>query len=426
MSARSAGQAGGLNPESILDPALDALVAAEPVLVDVAPAGSVVPGLAPTVVLTSGPPLPWSDYTGGQRDAIIGGVLHEGLAADRDGAIALLDSGQVEVRGCHDLGCIGSLAGVTTASMPVLVVEDAVTGARGFCTLFEGASSARLNYGVYNDEVEANLRFIATTIGPALGELVRRSGAGIPLLPIMQRALFQGDELHSRNTAASLLFLREVLPGLVRMEADKAETLTAYFMAGDYFFLRLSMAACKVMADGMSGVPDSPIVTAMAFSCREFGIRVSGFEERWFRGPLPVLETGGFFEGFSDADAEVMGGESPITETCGLGALAQAAAFPLQRYQGGTAMDMVHRNEEMYRIAVAEHPTFKIPFFGYRGVPMGISVDLVAETGIAPLMDVGIAGRGGGQIGAGCFRAPMEPFLEASRALQEQRATTAQ
>ena len=32
-----------------------------------------------------------------------------------------------------------------------------------------------------------------------------------------------------------------------------------------------------------------------------------------------------------------MGGESPITETAGLGGFAQAAALPLQRYQGGTA-----------------------------------------------------------------------------------------
>jgi len=407
-----------------LNPALHALVAAQPVLVDVAPAGSVVPGLGPGVVLTSGPPLPWSSYSGGQREAIIGGVLHEGLAADRAEAISLLDSKQVQVHGCHDHGCVGSLAGVTTASMPVLVVEDSLTGARGFCTLFEGASSARLNYGVYNDAVEGNLRFLATTVGPALGELIRSSGDGIRLLPIMERALFQGDELHSRNTAASLLFLREVLPGLLRMEADKAEALTNYFLSGDYFFLRLSMAACKVMADAMSGVPGSPIVTAMAFSCKEFGIRVSGCGDRWFRGPLPVLETGGFFEGYSDGDAEVMGGESPITETCGLGALAQAAAFPLQRYQGGTAMDMVHRNEEMYRIAVGEHPTLKIPFFGYRGVPMGISVDLVSETGIAPLMDVGIAGRGGGQIGAGCFRAPLEPFREASQVVQQQRSST--
>jgi hypothetical protein len=33
-------------------------------------------------------------------------------------------------------------------------------------------------------------------------------------------------------------------------------------------------------------------------------------------------------------------------------------------------------------------------------------------------MDVGIAGKGGGQIGAGCFRAPLQPFADAWTALQ--------
>jgi len=78
---------------------------------------------------------------------------------------------------------------------------------------------------------------------------------------------------------------------------------------------------------------------------------------------------------------------------------------------------MVEMNLEMYEITVAEHTHYKIPFFGYRGVPVGIDVRRVVETGIAPVMDIGIAGRGGGQIGAGAFRAPMECFTAAHDAL---------
>lgn len=399
------------------DPALEAMFACDPVLVDVLPAGQVVPDLAANVILTSGPPLPWMAYTGGQRSAIIGGALHERLAANEAEAIAKLDAGEITVAGCHDFGCIGSLAGVTTASMPVLVVEEPSTGRRSFCSLFEGAATARLNYGVYNDDVEANLQYLARVIAPALSTLIHSLPEPVRMIPIMQRALHMGDELHSRNTAASVLFIREMVPGLVRLEPEQAEALTDYFIAGDYFFLRLSMATSKLLADHMSGTPGSGIVTAMAFSCKEFGIRVSAFGDRWFRGPLPTVETAGFFAGFTADDIQVMGGESPITETCGLGAFAQACAFPLQRYQGGTTIDMVRRNEQMYEIAAAEHPWFKIPYFDYRGTPVGIDVQRVAATGVAPLMDVGIAGRGGGQIGAGCFRAPLEPFQEAAREL---------
>jgi hypothetical protein len=71
----------------------------------------------------------------------------------------------------------------------------------------------------------------------------------------------------------------------------------------------------------------------------------------------------------------------------------------------------------MYDITAAEHPLFRIPFFGFRGTPAGIDVHKVTASGIAPVMDVGIAGSQGGQVGAGSFRAPIEPFAMASGAL---------
>jgi hypothetical protein len=61
----------------------------------------------------------------------------------------------------------------------------------------------------------------------------------------------------------------------------------------------------------------------------------------------------------------------------------------------------------------------KIPFFGFRGIPIGIDIHRVVATGITPVMDIGVAGRGGGQIGAGVLRAPMECFTAAQRAYHE-------
>lgn len=397
--------------------ALQILFSGDPVLVDIRPAIDVLPGLTRDTVLTSGPPLPWNAYSGGQRQALLGGVVYEGLAPDLATADKALDAGDVRIAGCHDYSCVGSLAGVTTASMPVLVVEDRNTGHRGHCTLFEGAASARLNYGVYDDAVQQNLEYLAEVIGPALGGLVRSIEGGLAVRPMMERALRQGDELHSRNTAASLLFLQAIVPSLIELDGPAARELTRYMTSGDYFFLRVSMAACKSMADRMYGVEGSSIVTAMAFSCKEFGIRVAGHGDRWFRGPLPTAEEFRLFDGHGPEDIEVMGGESPITEVCGLGGLAQAAAFPLQAYQGGSPQRMVERNLQMYGITAGEHPTFKIPYLQYRGTPAGIDVHRVVASGVTPLMDVGIAGRAGGQIGAGCFRAPLEPFRAAANAL---------
>lgn len=78
------------------------------------------------------------DYTGGQREALIGGALFEGLAGDRDEAIAGFVSGETEVGACHDYGAVGSLAGIYTASMPVFVVENCTRGNRGFLQLLRG------------------------------------------------------------------------------------------------------------------------------------------------------------------------------------------------------------------------------------------------------------------------------------------------
>jgi Protein of unknown function (DUF1116) len=396
--------------------ALERLWGAEPVLVDVRPAIEVVPGMTPETVLTSGAPLVWEECFGGQRSGIVGGALFEGLADDAEDAEAKIRDGAIRVATCQEHGCVGSLAGIYTASMPVFVVENAQGGNRAFCNLFEGPSPARLNYGVFNDDVRASLAFIADVAAPVLGEAVRVAG-GVPLRPIVRRALHMGDELHSRNTAATLLFTRELFPALLELSAGRREEVERtldYLRSSDYFFLRLSMASSKSTADAAHGVEGASLVTAMTFNCRDFAVRVSGLGEKWFQAPLPPVEAK-FFEGFGPDDAEYMGGESVINETVGLGGFAQAAAFPLQDYQGGSPEAMVERNLAMYQITLGEHPDFRIPYLRYRGVPTGIAVERVVATGIVPVMDIGVAGKGGGQVGAGVLAAPLACFESAAK-----------
>ncbi len=396
------------------DTAFERLSKSEPVLVDVGTALDLLPGMTPATVLTSGPAMRFAEYQGGQREALIGGALYEGLARTRDEAITGFESGAIRIGGCHDFGAVGSLAGIYTASMAVFVVENRAYGNMGFCNMYEGHAPKRLNYGVYNQEIRDRLAFIDGTIAPIIGAAVRALG-GVPLAPIMRRALNMGDELHSRNTAASLLFARELFPGLLALDdVPKADmdALVRILTEDNYFFLRLSMAAAKSIADAANGVTGSSLVTAMCFNCCGFAIRVSGMGDSWITGPHASVEAK-LFDGHDESEIAWMGGESPITETVGLGAFAQAAAFPLQHYQGGDPMTMVERNQELYRITHGEHPLFRIPFLKFRGTPTGIDVRKVVETGVLPQMDIGIAGSGGGQIGAGTVRAPMECFTEA-------------
>ncbi|AHD24141.1 YahG/YlbE-like protein (plasmid) [Rhodococcus pyridinivorans SB3094] len=395
------------------DEAFRRLVEADPWVIDVRPARDVLPGYRDNLVLTSGAPMPWRAYTGGQREALIGGALFEGLATDREDAIAKFTDGSIEVGACHDYNAVGSLAGIYTASMPVFVVENRTHGNVGFCNFYEGKEPRRLNYGCYDEGVHERLEHVNTVLAPVVGEAIRRRG-GIALKPMIARALRMGDEVHSRNAAASLLFNREILPSILDMIENSVPSVREtmlHLAENDYFFLRLSMAASKTSADAMS-VPGSTLVSAMAFSCRGFAIKLAGLGDTWFEGPPPIHE-GKLFPGHTEDEITWMGGESPITETVGLGGFAQACALSLQDYQGGSPEVMIERNREMYAITHGENTTYRIPLFGFRGTPTGIDARKVLDTSVLPVMDVGLAGRDGGQIGAGVIRAPRECFVRA-------------
>jgi hypothetical protein len=386
-----------------------------PVLVDVGPAAEVVPGFEANTILTSGPPMAWEEYVGGQREAVIGAAQYERLGRDREEVIRRLDCGEINVLPCSALHCVGSVAGVYSASMPVFVVEDADGGGRAFCNLYEGSSPRRLNYGCYDEEVQSRLEWIREDLGPTMQRLISSIGP-VELKPVMRRALQMGDELHSRNNAGCLLFMAEVIKRAGKLDAGSGlATVLQEVVSDQYFFLRLSMGAAKCIADRGHGVDASSVVTAMAISCHGFGIRVSGLGDQWFTGPPPLFE-GHFFEGHTSAEVSWMGGESIMTETVGLGGFAQAAAPALHRYQGGSVAAMVERNLEMYQITVSESEQFRIPYFDFRGSPVGIDIFRVLETGVLPVMDAGLAGAGGGQIGAGVVRAPRECFEGAADA----------
>ncbi|CAL9641870.1 hypothetical protein SUDANB145_06355 [Streptomyces sp. enrichment culture] len=397
--------------------AVAAMTAAEPVITDVVPALDALPGMTPNTILTSGAPLPWARYAGGQRRAVLGAAVFEGLAATVQEADALLHEGRILVEPCHDHGCVGSVTGVASASMPVWVVTDPVSGGRGHCLLYEGSDRQRLTYGVWNEKVRRRLVWIRDVLAPHLATTLRTTG-GIPVKPLIRRALGMGDDLHSRNTAATAVLFQRLAGPLLDANGLSAESREVLdFLSGnDLFFLHVAMAAGKCVADTAAGTEHSSIVTAMAVSEHEFAIRVAGTGERWFRAPVPELKAK-LFDGITADDIAFMGGESLITETVGLGGLAAAAAFSLQDYSAGSAPGMVAATEAMYGITHGEHPEWKIPYLGFRGVPFGIDAALVASTGVTPSIHMGAALREGGHAGAGLLIAPAQPFQDAVEAL---------
>jgi len=389
--------------------ALARILAAEPVLTDVRRAGELIPQLdAEKLLLHAGPPLEWARMCGPMRGAVCGAIVFEGWADDLAAADKLAASGAVKFAPNHHFGAVGPMTGITTRSMPLLVVENRKFGNWAACAINEGLGKV-MRFGGNDAEVLARLAWLRDEFGPALGRALR-AVHGVPLNPLIARGLTMGDEMHQRNVACSSLLLRILAPRLA------ASVKALEFIGGnDQFFLNVAMAMGKSILDPARGVAGSTIVTAMARNGTDFGIRVAGQGDTWFTAPVEMPQ-GLYFPGFSAADANPDMGDSAILEAIGLGAFSMAAAPAVAGFVGaGGFREAVATTRAMSELASARHPQWQIPALEFAGAPIGIDVRRVVETRIAPAINTGIAHKraGVGQVGAGVARAPLACFDKA-------------
>ena len=360
--------------------------------------------------------------SGPLRGAVAGALVYEGIVSTKEDAERLAASGGIRFDPCHHHATVGPMAGVVTASMPVFVVENRAAGNRAYSTLNEGLGKV-LRYGAYAPEVLNRLRWFRDGLGPALGEAIRGTG-GVDLRTLIGQAVQMGDECHNRNRAASALLIKALAPTIAALDVPGAARARMLTFAGgnEHFFLNVSMAACKAALDAAHGVPHSTLVTAMARNGTDFGIRVSGLGDRWFTGPAQTPQ-GLFFPGFGPEHANPDIGDSAITETAGLGGFAMAGAPAVVQFVGGTPADAIRFTRLMYEITLGESDAYRLPTLDFRGTPTGIDVRLVAQTGILPQINTGMAHReaGIGQIGAGLVNPPRACFELALEALLKQQ-----
>jgi hypothetical protein len=400
--------------------AVQRMITARPRLVDIRPAHEAIPGMHKHLLLHAGPPITWERMSGPLRGAIIGALLYEGLAQDHMAAERLAANGEIAFAPCHHYNAVGPMAGLISASMPVLVIEEPIYGHQTFSTLNEGLGKV-LRYGANSPDVLAKLRWIEQVLGPALARAVRATG-GLEVKPMTAQALQMGDELHNRNKAATSLFFREIAAYLVEIGTSTEETASVlrYIHGNDFFYLNLSMAACKAVTLAAHDIAFSSVVTTMARNGTDFGIRVSGLGDRWYVGASQKVK-GLYFSGYSEEDANPDIGDSTISETAGIGAFAMATAPAIVQFIGGTPADAMQYTLEMYDITVAEDSQYQLPPLNFRGTPTGIDIRQVVRQNLLPIINTGIAHRlpGVGQVGAGIVRPPMECFVAAVRDLAE-------
>jgi hypothetical protein len=402
--------------------ALERILAADPWLVGVRRAGELIAALdAERLVLHAGPPLAWERMCGPLRGAVCGAIVFEGWAPSLAQAEDLAARGGVRFAPNQHYGAVGPMAGVTTRSQPLLMVENRKHGNRALSTINEGLGKV-LRFGANDAEVLARLAWLRDELGPLLGKALASNP--IPLNPLIARGLAMGDEMHQRNVASTSLVVRALAPFLVKAGSGPSLARALEFLAGnDQFFLNVAMAMAKSMLDPAQGIAHCTLVTAMARNGTDFGIRVSVLGERWFTAPVEAPQ-GLYFAGYSAMEASPDMGDSAIVESVGLGAFAMAAAPAVAGFLGaGRFEDALGYTRAMSELAVGRNAKWPLPALEFAGTPTGIDLRRVVESGVTPAINTGVAHRraGVGQIGAGIARAPLACFEQALAAVADAR-----
>jgi hypothetical protein len=399
--------------------ALQRMVDSQPYWTGMARAIDVIPGMTRETILHGGPPIAYENMCYPQRVGVCGAMVYEKLARDIQDADRIARSGGVILDSCHNHRSVGSMAGITSASMPVIVARNETFGNEAYCIIYESPQRNRLSFGAFDEQVLQQLHWLEDVMYPALDYAVNKLGP-INIKRIIARALSMGDECHSRHWAATALLGLELMPAWLdgNFDRQKAAEAARFMAQADQFFLHFTMAACKATADAAHGIEYSTVVTALARNGVEVGVRVSGLPGMWFTGPAGLIE-GLYFAGYSIQDSNPDMGDSAITETTGLGAAAMAAA-PAFEVVGGTLEKAINTTLEMNEISVGNNPNFPIATLDGMGTPTGIDIRLVLQKGIVPTIDTGIAHKSGfGQIGVGNSKAPVEAFQKALKAFRD-------
>jgi hypothetical protein len=384
-------------------------------LVDVCEAREVSDAVGPRRYLHAGPPIATDRLTAPSRGAVIAGLLLEGQAESPDQAQDLIERGEVELVSCNAVGAVGAMAGLVTPGTPVVVVER--QGRRYFAPLNEGLGTA-IRFGDHDPGTLDRLRWLARGFAPVLRAAIRAVDP-VDVVEIQAEGLRRGDDAHNRNPSSTANLVVRLAAAIVEVAPrDAAVALFRELAANPHFFLCVSMAAGKAIADALheGGVPG--IVTAMSANGREIGLRVSGASE-WFLAEAVVGDDIQLLDGFTLEDASPPVGDSIIVETIGLGAFALSAAPSLGHALGLSAGASRAVVDRMRRICLAESERYVLPQEDLRGTPFGIEVAAVLRTGIEPVFSMGYAHRelGKGRVGAGLVRFPLDAFERAAAEL---------
>lgn len=201
--------------------ALERIIQSQPMLVGYDQAINVVPGMTKNTILHAGPPVEWKDMCGAMKGAVTGALVFEGLAKDLADAERVAASGEIIFSPCHEHDCVGSMAGVTSASMFMHIVENKTYGNRAFTNLSEQMAKI-LRMGANDQSVIDRLNWMRDVLGPMLRDAMKLAGE-IDLRLMLAQSLHMGDECHNRNNAGTTLLIQALTPYIIQTDFSVAQ-----------------------------------------------------------------------------------------------------------------------------------------------------------------------------------------------------------
>ena len=405
--------------------AADVLINADPVWVDILPAGEVVKGLDDYTVTHSGPPITYENMTDLHKRGMISACLLEGWAKTEEEAKALVESGKIKIISALDTNTVGSGTGIITKSVAMFVVKDRYSGQITGTFPAEGVrfQGGFCGWGLYSKEIAENLKYMREWLFPPMKALVKSMG-GLEIKPILAESLQMGDENHTRQTAADYIFQHHVLPKLAGMEdptLSRKQILDAidYIANTPRFFYCLGQGACRTATLANNGREYSTVVSAMCGNGVEYGIKIAALGDRWFTAKAPYIH-GKYNSPEFNIDMQLPWiGDSCTVECAGMGGFAAAASPIVCNLRNLNMEESIAQTREMEKISVAINNNYPIPNMGFDGLPCAIDRLKVIKTGITPCIHGGMIAKDGGLLGAGMARIPMECFEKAFAAFVE-------
>ena len=362
-----------------------------PLLVGLAPAAEVVPGLGERTILHCGPPIGWADVCDPLRRSIRAAVMAEGWADDPDEAGALVEKGEVTLEPANHHDTVVPMASAIGPSAWVWIVENRDGGTRAFSGINQGPGEVPW-FGRETPAAVERLRFLRDVAGPLLNQAVGaavEAGGPIDVFAVAAQGLQMGDDVHMRTQASTNLLIRTLLPHLLALDSPARVDLGRFLAGNHLFFLNLAMAAARSLtawAQRRRGVEHHRRHGPQRHDLRRPPARrpTSGTSPR--RRPSATPST-------TPVRARTRAPPTSATRRCSSSSASAARRRPVPRRwpasSAGRWPTPIRLTEDMDRICAGRSSRFKLALLDFRGTPIAVDVRRVVETGITPRINTG-------------------------------------